>query len=39
MAMAVTLPGSGSQRNFERHGFRVVYTRTKLILPVKTKFE
>lgn len=34
MAMGVTLPGSGSQRNFERHGFRVVYTRTKLILPV-----
>jgi GNAT superfamily N-acetyltransferase len=33
IAMAVTLPGSGSQRNFERHGFRVVYTRTKLMLP------
>jgi len=30
-AMTVTLPGSGSQRNCERHGFRVVYTRTKFI--------
>ena len=25
----VTLPGSGSQRNAERHGFRIAYTRTK----------
>jgi len=23
------LPGSGSQRNAERHGFRIAYTRTK----------
>lgn len=30
LATASTLPGSGSQRNYERHGFRVVYT--KLIL-------
>lgn len=29
MAMSVTLPSSGSQRNLERQGFRVVYTRTK----------
>lgn len=32
LAMTVTLPGSGSQRNCERHGFRVVYTRAKFIL-------
>jgi hypothetical protein len=25
----VTQPGSGSQRNAERHGFRIAYTRTK----------
>jgi len=29
LAMIVTAPGSGSQRNAERHGFRVAYTRTK----------
>ncbi|HEX6307743.1 MAG TPA: GNAT family N-acetyltransferase [Longimicrobiales bacterium] len=29
LAMVVAQPGSGSQRNAERHGFRVVYTRTK----------
>jgi GNAT superfamily N-acetyltransferase len=29
IAMMVTLPGSGSQRNSERHGFRIAYTRTK----------
>lgn len=29
VAMMVALPGSGSQRNAERHGFRVAYTRTK----------
>ncbi len=34
IALAVTLPGTGSQRNFERHGSRVVYTRTKLMLPL-----
>jgi hypothetical protein len=27
--MMVALPGSGSQRNAERQGFRTVYTRTK----------
>jgi GNAT superfamily N-acetyltransferase len=32
VAMTVTLPGSGSQRNVERHGFRVVYSRTKFLL-------
>jgi GNAT superfamily N-acetyltransferase len=29
VAMMVTLPGSGSQRNSERNGFRIAYTRTK----------
>lgn len=29
IAMMVTLPGTGSQRNSERHGFRIAYTRTK----------
>ena len=29
IAMIVTQPGSGSQRNAERHGFRIAYTRTK----------
>jgi GNAT superfamily N-acetyltransferase len=29
IAMIVTEPGSGSQRNAERHGFRIAYTRTK----------
>jgi GNAT superfamily N-acetyltransferase len=29
LGMAVTLPGSASQRNYERQGFHVVYTRTK----------
>ena len=27
--MMVAQPGSGSQRNAERHGFRIAYTRTK----------
>jgi hypothetical protein len=31
VAMTVTLPGSGSQRNCERHGFQVVYSRTKFL--------
>jgi GNAT superfamily N-acetyltransferase len=31
LAMSMTLPGSGSQRNLERQGFRVVYTRTKFV--------
>jgi hypothetical protein len=29
IAMVATLPGSASQRNAERRGFRVAYTRTK----------
>jgi GNAT superfamily N-acetyltransferase len=29
LAMMVTAPGSTSQRNAERRGFRVAYTRTK----------
>jgi GNAT superfamily N-acetyltransferase len=32
VGMMVTLPGSGSQRNAERHGFRIAYTRTKWTL-------
>lgn len=30
LATAMTLPGSGSQRNFERAGFLVAYTRVKV---------
>ncbi|MFL6215732.1 MAG: GNAT family N-acetyltransferase [Blastocatellia bacterium] len=30
LAMVTTLPGTTSQRNAERQGFRVVYTRSKL---------
>jgi len=29
IAMMCALPGSGSQRNAERHGFRIAYTRIK----------
>jgi len=31
LAMSITLPGSVSQRNLERQGFRVIYTRTKFV--------
>ncbi len=31
LAMVATNPGSGSQRNVERIGFRVAYTRTKFL--------
>jgi GNAT superfamily N-acetyltransferase len=31
LAMSMTLPGSGSQRNLERQGFHVIYTRTKFV--------
>ena len=31
LAMVATGPGSGSQRNVERLGFRLVYTRTKFL--------
>lgn len=30
LVMATTMPGTTSQRNFERQGFRIAYTRTKL---------
>jgi|SRR5262245_58692378 len=33
LAMMGAAPGSGSQRNAERHGFRIAYTRTKWRLP------
>jgi len=33
LAMMCTAPGSSSQRNAERQGFRVAYTRTKWTLP------
>jgi len=29
IAMMCALPGSASQRNAERHGFRIAYTRIK----------
>jgi len=32
LAVSESLPGSGSQRNMERAGFRVVYTRTDFVL-------
>jgi len=31
LATASTLPGGVSQRNYERHGFRVVYTKATLV--------
>ena len=36
LAMVVTHPGSASQRNAERRGFRPVYTRSKWRLALKT---
>ena len=33
MATASTLPGSVSQRNYERAGFEVVYTKVTLVAP------
>lgn len=33
LAMICALPGSASQRNAERNGFRIAYTRTKWELP------
>jgi len=36
IAIMATLPGSGSQRNAERNGFRIAYTRTKWHLPRET---
>jgi len=29
LALMGAAPGSGSQRNAERHGFRIAYTRVK----------
>ena len=34
LAVSIAQPGSISHRNIERNGFRVAYTRTKLILPL-----
>jgi GNAT superfamily N-acetyltransferase len=34
LAIATTEPGSTSQRTFERLGFRVIYTRAILVLPL-----
>ena len=36
LAMMVTEPGGASQRNAERHGFQVAYTRTKWRLALPT---
>jgi GNAT superfamily N-acetyltransferase len=36
LAMMCALPGGGSQRNAERHGFRVAYTRIKWRLGVRS---
>jgi GNAT superfamily N-acetyltransferase len=36
LAKGITLPGSISHRNHERFGFRVAYTRTKLVYPRPT---
>ena len=33
IALMGALPGSGSQRNAERHGFRIAYTRIKWVKP------
>jgi hypothetical protein len=32
LAVSIAQPGSISHRNIERFGFRVAYTRTKLVL-------
>jgi GNAT superfamily N-acetyltransferase len=37
LAMIVTAPGSASQRNAEREGFRIAYTRLKWQLHAKTE--
>ncbi|MGA7852407.1 MAG: GNAT family N-acetyltransferase [Candidatus Acidiferrales bacterium] len=34
LVVSITQPGSISHRNIERFGFRVAYTRTKLVLPL-----
>jgi ribosomal protein S18 acetylase RimI-like enzyme len=35
-AIATTAPGTTSQRTFERFGFRVVYTRAIMVLPLQS---
>jgi len=35
LSSALTLPGSISQRNYERNGFRVAYTKATLVRPVE----
>src|SRR5258708_30021701 len=37
LAMMGALPGSSSQRNAERQGFRIAYTRIKWRLPLTVK--
>jgi GNAT superfamily N-acetyltransferase len=37
LAVSIAQPGSISHRNIERSGFRVAYTRTKLIRPLELK--
>ena len=37
LAVSIAQPGSISHRNIERSGFRVAYTRTKLIRPVQNE--
>jgi YbgC/YbaW family acyl-CoA thioester hydrolase len=39
LAMMGAAPGSASQRNAERHGFRIAYTRTKWRLPLPSRAE
>jgi GNAT superfamily N-acetyltransferase len=39
LAVSIALPGSISHRNIERFGFRVAYTRTKLVLPLNAVVE
>jgi hypothetical protein len=37
LAIAEAEPGSTSQRNMERLGFCVVYTRVELVAPIRTR--
>ena len=39
LAAATTQPGSSSQRNYERAGFRVVYTRSRKSFVTKAKID
>jgi len=38
LAVSLTQPGSISHRNIERRGFRVAYTRTKLVQPLQNRY-